>query len=185
MNLQGFPIDRKPYSNNLIKRDFNLGLQCYMISKKGAQTLYDYYKKHGIENHVDKTMNRVDMIKFSSKEPIGTTSSKVFESKTVENKRPYILNKILDDFHNINPDVSDAWFLSESDLRIGKIEVNCWFGFFIILGLIAGFFNIPFIVKFLLILFSLDTLITKDFIGLGIDVTTVAITFFIGFLMRY
>ena len=43
MRLQGFPIDKEPYSKNLIKRDFNLSTCCYMISKKGAQKLYDYY----------------------------------------------------------------------------------------------------------------------------------------------
>ena len=183
VKLQGFDTTRSNYSKSLIKRGFNLSSCCYMVSKKGVTKLLDYYQNNGIKNHVDKIVNRVDLIKFCARDPIGKTNSRVFDSLTTQ-KRPYVFNKIMDDFRNISSDVSDAWFLSESDYKYGSFEINCWFGIFLIMGLLSGFLNMPFISKFLIFVFLIDALITRDIKGVGVDITTVLISFMTGYLIR-
>ena len=184
IKLQGFETNRRGYSNLLDVKDFVLSSACYALSPKGASKLLNYYKTHGMVNHVDKEVNKVPLTRFISKLPFGTIENSTVCNSSTTTKRPYLLNKVFDKFNNILPDYSDAWFLSSSDLQYGPFYLNIWSGLFCLVSLFAMFFKQYVIVNTLSFYFFIDLIFSKDIRGFAADMSISKMGCFIGYCIR-
>ena len=149
--------------NSYIKQPIDaLGLHCYILSKKGAQTLLD--KLYGkVYNHIDGCINYIITLKkYSVIENIASQTSvtyKTFSNNVTENNHPMILNYISNKIH-VAKDIPLKYLLDVKLFKVGTTNINTTSIIFLLIGIILSFLKIE--LKYIIIGFVFLSI--QDFI---------------------
>jgi len=132
--------------NKYIKKsEIAFALHSYILSRKGAKKLIDYYDKK-INYYVDYTIQyliRSDYVKAYSlnKRIVYQTSTDDTASTNNNNNHPYVITNILSNYY-VDTKVKASYVANLTIMRVGDINFSIFSVLFIVTGIILSATNI-------------------------------------------
>ncbi len=139
-----------------------LGTHCYLVSRKGAETLLSLFERN-IDDHVD-----IQMQKFSARGLLKTYAvSPLLSSQTSSQKFtgfPRLLNASIDGYYaSKNQDIALNFCLSTPGAVVFGYPVNVWTTTFVIAAAVCGIYQVKFtVITVVMLLILTPELIRKE-----------------------
>lgn len=149
--------DIKEHNNNQLKRsDFQMGTHCYILSKKGAKALLNFFETK-IDNHIDVQIQRLNATKRINVYKTYPLLAFQSSSKGDQTMFPKLLNSVFANIE-IEKGVSVPFCFSMPAFEILSYSVTMYTAIFILLGIGMRLYDVQpaTLAIVLILLFSVD-----------------------------
>ena len=135
----------------IIQPGFILGTHGYMINRKAAERMVQYFEQNKIYMHVDLQLNVVcdkeNLKMYTLDPPLITQRTNLQESMISQYQFPMSINYLLDKIENkdhqtLGYQMNVSFYETAPNIPAVSLQLNAWLLVFLVLGLIIKKFNI-------------------------------------------